>query len=149
MYWRWVRICRAITSRRFRIEYNYHGGWDLITRPDLLCFKKIKNTNQNKIQYGYLFLRLQCRVVNPDTNPHWLWSAGTGSALGIRIRARIQEGKITKNIKVRKFHVLQSRWSLLRDKDFCMEAWTSLYEGPGVKNCIWSENWIFYLALKF
>ncbi len=34
---------------------------------------------------------LYCSVVDPDPHDlHWLWSAGSGSALGIHIR--IQEG---------------------------------------------------------
>ncbi len=92
----WIFLYFCLRSQRNVSSYQFeHNPWLVYS---------VRNTNERL---------LTSSVVDPD--PHSFWSAGSGSALGIRIR--IQEGQNNPQ-KWRNYKFWRVRCSLLRDEDF-------------------------------
>ncbi len=109
---------------------------------------RIRLANYCSVQTSLLYyMNLTVKTIVADPDPHSIWSAGSGSALGIRIR--IQEGQNYPQ-KWKKFMFWSARCSLLRDdEDFCCSL-DVLYGGLGISKLQFLIKKIFFLfSCKF
>jgi hypothetical protein len=100
---------------------------------------------------SYDYTALIMKLIKPvlririRTDRHSFLSAGSGSALGIRIR--IQEGQNYPQ-KGRKFKFLNARCSLLKDEDFCCRL-DVLFGGLGISKLQFSIKNFFFSCKYF